>query len=138
MYTPADRERLMKQVENKRIMLLSGMEELREELGEEVYATFQTIVQNEVVDPKEFATRSIIVQPTGLLSQIYQLLGWKYQPPKYNPDYDSFVMIGYPGGKEKPIGWGVISQEAEDDARNYLLLMGYIINMKPITRYYAH
>ena len=52
--------------------------------------------------------------------------------------FQLFEVYGYPNGTRKLIGNGRNALEAELDAREYLTLLGYIININPLTRYFTH
>ncbi|CAN5578789.1 hypothetical protein BH23THE1_BH23THE1_32530 [soil metagenome] len=137
IYTIPDKEELIKQLAQNKLNLLSSLENIRSDIGDELYFNLREMFQTDPVDLNEFASRSIIVDPNTQLNQIYQMLGWNYERPKYYPEYESYLIMGYPNSRIKTIGVGNTEEGAEEDARNYLLLMGYIINMKYIPRYFT-
>ena len=131
IYTLPDKQSLIAQVEEARRKDLEDLESLREDLDPQTYQGLYDILSRDVVPTiEEFATKIIIVDPQSSLPDIYRNLGWRYKAPSFFPITETYVMYGLPNGKEKIIGSGLTPDEAVINTRQYLVMMGYIINMK--------
>lgn len=83
-----------------------------------------------------YATHSLLVGTDTGLAVIYEMLGWAFRLPEYDPSKGLFYMVGYPGGKDMVIGWGNNELEAIENARLFLTNTGYIVNLQPVARYF--
>lgn len=113
--------------------LLSYAEDLREDLGEELYNETIADLNKDIFDENERPRKSLVVTPYENIVDIYSKLNWKYNYPVYNPEIGFFEMIGYPGYYNTPIviGYGNTQMQAEIDARDYLIRTGTISEVSP-------
>jgi dsRNA-specific ribonuclease len=137
VYNAVDREGLINRINSYREEDLRRLEKLRPELGEELYFNILTALEEELVSEEDFAPFSVIVDVNEPLYYIYDKLQWTYSAPEYDDVFERYFVRGYPAGKEKIIGVGKTEEEAIEDTRNYLLHMGYIVNMKNPKRYFG-
>nr|WIL02735.1 RNAse III [Cedratvirus borely] len=137
VYNAVDREGLINRINSYREEDLQRLEKLRPELGEELYFNILSALEEELVSEEDFAPFSIIVDVDEPLYHIYDKLEWTYSAPEYDDVFERYFIHGYPAGKEKIIGVGKTEAETIEDARNYLLHMGYIVNMKNPKRYFG-
>lgn len=142
VYTISDKRELIQRVTNKNSQLIQNLEDLRPDLGEELYQSLYRdlieLTKNNTSELSDFATHTLIISPNESLSSIYNKLTWKYQPAIYDNDLQLYYMTGFPNNRAKIIGTGETKDEAESDALNYLILMGYIIIAKNIPRFFTH
>nr|WIL04707.1 ribonuclease III [Cedratvirus duvanny] len=137
VYNAVDRESLINKINSYREEDLQRLEKLRPELGEELYFSILNALEEELVSEEDFAPFSVIVDVNEPLYSVYDKLEWTYSAPEYDDTFGRYFVYGYPGGKEKIIGVGETPEEAIEDTRNYLLHMGYIVNMKNPKRYFG-
>ena len=135
-YTLLDKQKLVDKVNTRHRERLAVLEKERENLDPELYNTLLEKL-NENYSLNDFAVKTIIINPTDTLGQIYQKLGWTYRSPQFNSDINSYSIIGYPHGTEKSIGYGQTPDEAIANARQYLTEMGYITPTIPLQRYFT-
>lgn len=138
VYTIPDKERLIRNIKERQNDELSYLESLKKDLDPEEYQVFREEMENNLhASIEDFASRSLIINHDDSLSTIYRSLKWEYQDPIYSPDTETYHVVGFPNGKEKIIGTGLNEKEAESDALQYLIQMGYIILTKPINTYFT-
>lgn len=137
VYNAVDRENLVGRINSYREDDLQRLENLRPQLGEDLYYNILGALREDLVSEGDFAPFSVIVDVNEPLHSIYDKLQWNYFAPEYDEVFERYFIDGYPGGKEKIIGIGKSPEDAIEDARNYLLHMGYIVNMKNPKKYFG-